>query len=265
MSEDNILDHLRFANHRARIKLHAIVGDVGSMEDNTSPTGLFAGVDVWLDDLWSLTFREIQKGARIKFDEMAKLREFLVLFHFDLAGSIESVPVTFRRDGSVLLSLRAESHMVCASEVALEIVRSPLRKAGVSALSASYAVDEDDIGGRWLVEAVLEDRDRIAGSAREWVRIVRTDLNRSPAVPDSQGQVPTVQQDWSGREAHLLQKALRLSNESFALRLGVATRTVAAWRSRPEVKPNPDNQRRLDRVLKQAPDDVRARFSAHTR
>ncbi len=40
---------------------------------------------------------------------------------------------------------------------------------------------------------------------------------------------------WTGRRADALRQALRMTNESFADYLGVAARTVAYWRERPDV------------------------------
>lgn len=41
---------------------------------------------------------------------------------------------------------------------------------------------------------------------------------------------------WTGERASALQRALRLTNESFAERLGTAVRTVAKWNASPEAR-----------------------------
>jgi hypothetical protein len=66
---------------------------------------------------------------------------------------------------------------------------------------------------------------------------------------------------WTGRYANALLKALRLTNEGFADRLGIAVRTVAKWNADPTLEPTPEMQQALDTVLSQAPDDARARFA----
>ncbi len=65
---------------------------------------------------------------------------------------------------------------------------------------------------------------------------------------------------WTGREADALRQALRMTNESFAEHLGVAVRTVAYWRRRPDLVPRPAMQEILDAALAQAPDQARAQF-----
>src|ERR1022692_4502725 len=52
-----------------------------------------------------------------------------------------------------------------------------------------------------------------------------------------------------------------MTNESFAERLGVAVRTVANWRGRPDVVPAPATQAILDTALAQAPELARDRFA----
>lgn len=66
---------------------------------------------------------------------------------------------------------------------------------------------------------------------------------------------------WTGRHANALLKAMRLSNERFADRLGIGVRTVAKWNAHPELEPTPELQQVLDTVLSQAPSDVKARFA----
>ncbi|MFI2349725.1 NUDIX hydrolase [Streptomyces sp. NPDC019443] len=65
---------------------------------------------------------------------------------------------------------------------------------------------------------------------------------------------------WTGRAASQLQGALRMTNQAFAARLGVAERTVAGWHSRPDVIPRPDMQAALDTLYGRADASVRLRF-----
>lgn len=72
--------------------------------------------------------------------------------------------------------------------------------------------------------------------------------------------MPTVQQ-WTGHEAALLHRALRLSVRAFAARLGVAQRTVLKWEALgSSTEPRPDTQAILDTALAQANRAVQARF-----
>lgn len=66
---------------------------------------------------------------------------------------------------------------------------------------------------------------------------------------------------WSGKAACALQEALRMSNEAFAKRLGIATRTVAGWHSDPDVVPRPVWQAALDTMYEGASETVRKRFA----
>ncbi|MGH3272761.1 MAG: hypothetical protein ACRDNZ_00345, partial [Streptosporangiaceae bacterium] len=52
-----------------------------------------------------------------------------------------------------------------------------------------------------------------------------------------------------------------MTNESFAAHLGVAVRTVAYWRERPDVVPRPAMQEILDTALAQSPASAQAQFS----
>ncbi|ASU79112.1 transcriptional regulator [Actinopolyspora erythraea] len=70
--------------------------------------------------------------------------------------------------------------------------------------------------------------------------------------------------DWTGRSACALQAASRLSNESFAERLGIAVRTVATWHQKPNLRPKSEMQQLLDTALEQASPSVRERFAALT-
>ncbi|GAB2669365.1 helix-turn-helix domain-containing protein [Kribbella swartbergensis] len=73
----------------------------------------------------------------------------------------------------------------------------------------------------------------------------------------------TIIERWTGRHAHALRDALRLTNEAFAEQLGVAPRTVTKWRERPDMQPSPPLQQALDASLRQAPPDARVRFAAN--
>jgi 8-oxo-dGTP diphosphatase len=70
---------------------------------------------------------------------------------------------------------------------------------------------------------------------------------------------------WTGREARLLQDALRLSNERYAEHLGVAVRTVAAWHQKPSLVPRSEMQQVLDTAFEKAGESVRIRFAAMDR
>jgi hypothetical protein len=65
---------------------------------------------------------------------------------------------------------------------------------------------------------------------------------------------------WTGGRADTLRQALRMTNETFAEHLGVALRTVAYWRARPDVVPRPVMQEMLDVALARAPEQARAQF-----
>jgi hypothetical protein len=66
---------------------------------------------------------------------------------------------------------------------------------------------------------------------------------------------------WTAAEASALQQCLRMSNQSYAGYLGIAVRTVAYWRKRPEMVPTLALQATLDRMLEQAPERVKAQFA----
>src|SRR6266567_1041680 len=66
---------------------------------------------------------------------------------------------------------------------------------------------------------------------------------------------------WNGRLACALQAAHRLSNESFAERLGIGVRTVASWHDKADLVPRPELQQILDSVLDQATESTRSRFN----
>ena len=66
---------------------------------------------------------------------------------------------------------------------------------------------------------------------------------------------------WTGREAHALREALRMSQREFAAHLGVAARTVAKWDSEgTNVTPRGEIQRILDTALARAEADAHNRF-----
>src|SRR3569833_502930 len=66
---------------------------------------------------------------------------------------------------------------------------------------------------------------------------------------------------WTGSKADTLRQALRMTNEAFAEYLGVAVRTVAYWRQRPDVVPRPAMQEALDTALERAPARVKSQFN----
>lgn len=65
---------------------------------------------------------------------------------------------------------------------------------------------------------------------------------------------------WTGAEATALRKALNLTNEQFAERLGVAPRTVAYWAEKSTTEPRPAMRNALQQLLDAAPARTRARF-----
>lgn len=68
---------------------------------------------------------------------------------------------------------------------------------------------------------------------------------------------------WTGREAKLLRKALRLSVRDFAAHLGVGARTINKWEARQAgITQLPYMQAVLDTALARASDEVKARFAA---
>jgi 8-oxo-dGTP pyrophosphatase MutT (NUDIX family) len=70
---------------------------------------------------------------------------------------------------------------------------------------------------------------------------------------------------WTGSSACALQEALRLTNEGFADRLGVAVRTVAGWHAQPDVVPRAEIQAALDTAYERAGEQVRQRFALLSR
>jgi hypothetical protein len=72
--------------------------------------------------------------------------------------------------------------------------------------------------------------------------------------------VPDLVTTWTGWHANALRQALRMTNEEFAEYLNVAVRTVAYWRTRPEMVPRQGMQQILDVALERAPELARAQF-----
>ena len=69
--------------------------------------------------------------------------------------------------------------------------------------------------------------------------------------------------EWSGLEAHVLRKALRLSVRAFADRLGIAPRTVSKWDALgTATTPRPDTQAILDTMLRRADAAEQLRFES---
>jgi transcriptional regulator with XRE-family HTH domain len=66
---------------------------------------------------------------------------------------------------------------------------------------------------------------------------------------------------WTGRAACALQAALRMTNESFAVHLGTAVRTVATWHQKPDRVPSAEMQLALDTTLERAAESAQARFT----
>jgi hypothetical protein len=66
---------------------------------------------------------------------------------------------------------------------------------------------------------------------------------------------------WTAADASALQRSLRMSNQVFAEHLGVAVRTVAYWRKRPEIVPTLALQAILDRTLERAPERAKGQFA----
>jgi hypothetical protein len=66
---------------------------------------------------------------------------------------------------------------------------------------------------------------------------------------------------WTGGHADALRQAMRMTNENYAEHLSVAVRTVAYWRKRPEMVPQPAIQDTLDAALEHASDRAKAQFA----
>lgn len=66
---------------------------------------------------------------------------------------------------------------------------------------------------------------------------------------------------WNGQKATALRKALRMTIEGFADKLGTVARNVAKWNGNPNMEPETVMQQALDTVLYQAEPPVQARFA----
>lgn len=71
---------------------------------------------------------------------------------------------------------------------------------------------------------------------------------------------PIVDDKWTGQTASCLHDAYQMTQEEFAEHLGVAVRTIAAWRANPDLVPQLETQRILDTAYRKAGEDVRRRF-----
>lgn len=65
---------------------------------------------------------------------------------------------------------------------------------------------------------------------------------------------------WTGAKAEALRQAIRLSQEAFAERLGMSTRTVARWHAQPHVELRAATSDYLDTLLTGLDAPARARF-----
>ena len=85
----------------------------------------------------------------------------------------------------------------------------------------------------------------------------------SSSTARMQGRIVVVEvvRTWTGREADALRHALRMTNEAFASHLGVAVRTVADWRKRPDMIPQARMQEVLDAALECAAERAKAQFA----
>ena len=93
------------------------------------------------------------------------------------------------------------------------------------------------------------------------VRACPGGLTRVLEAPCRQARMQVVA-TWTGSSADALRQALRMTNESYAEHLGVAVRTVAYWRKKPETVPQTAIQETLDAALERAPDRAKAQFAA---
>jgi 8-oxo-dGTP pyrophosphatase MutT (NUDIX family)/DNA-binding XRE family transcriptional regulator len=66
--------------------------------------------------------------------------------------------------------------------------------------------------------------------------------------------------EWTGRHACALQRALRLTQSDYAAQLGVARRTIATWHEKPNVVISKELQRVLDTAYERANDTTKQRF-----
>jgi tetratricopeptide (TPR) repeat protein len=68
-------------------------------------------------------------------------------------------------------------------------------------------------------------------------------------------------EQWTGREADALRRALRMTADEFAVRVKSHPRTVNYWRERPSSTPQAATQRALDSLLDGASDRAKAQFA----
>jgi DNA-binding transcriptional regulator YiaG len=68
-------------------------------------------------------------------------------------------------------------------------------------------------------------------------------------------------EQWTGREADALRRALRMTADEFAAHLRASPRAVAYWRERPSTVLQAAAQRALDSTLEAAPDRAKAQFA----
>lgn len=83
--------------------------------------------------------------------------------------------------------------------------------------------------------------------------------------PPDRDEIVDVVETWTGRTACALQAALRMTNEEFAARLGVAVRTVATWHADASKAPRVEIQRALDTLYETGGEQVGRRFALLSR
>jgi len=66
--------------------------------------------------------------------------------------------------------------------------------------------------------------------------------------------------EWTGRHAAALQRALRLTQSDYAAQLGVARRTIASWHEKPTMVISKELQRVLDTAYERASETTKQRF-----
>jgi hypothetical protein len=86
--------------------------------------------------------------------------------------------------------------------------------------------------------------------------------------PPRQTRAQRAREPHSGRRRHLdrptaclLQEAMRLTNEAFAERLGISTRTITRWHASPEMTHRTEVQQILDIAYEEAGEAVQRRFA----
>jgi DNA-binding transcriptional regulator YiaG len=107
-------------------------------------------------------------------------------------------------------------------------------------------------------EAVVHlQRNPIASRCNDSAKAMQSQCNSAGRL----GSDMQVMASWTSGHADTLRRALRMSNQSFAEYLDVAERTVANWRKRPDIIPQPQIQKILDAALERAPDRAKAQFA----